>query len=587
MLKIIIHYISKLFKQSEEQPDDQIANTKTDKKDKRDLKVQLTETLPSFYVIPNLPPIRSQKSIGSCFIAGTKILMEDYGYKNIEDIYIGEKVITHKGIPKKVTNRFHRLTQANLVSIQPIGVHTPIICTKEHPFLTPDGWIEAKDITRKDYVFMPDNNITKDLTIYSLERDKDFLWILGLYLAEGCIVIKGKNYRICFTLHEKETELIEKIEKFFNKHNLRISKQYKKSSNAVNIRLSSSYFGKLLLELGGKLCHKKELNPRLMFLDPKLQMFIYEGWFAGDGTKRIIRARHTGVTTSLKLAKQLRLILLRNGFFSTVINKWSYPGRKDAFSIDYNENNKDNYRRYKVKDGYFVKVFRKKEFKQSINSRQISAKGVYNLEIEDDNSYLVEGIAVHNCASHAAIGCYEIQLSKRRFLEGSELFHYYNARKFINKTYPKDKGMTIRDACKTLDKHGYGFEVLWPYNTQRFNERPAQIAYVFSKLYQVDRYQRLYDLDSIKVSIHNNIPILCGIHVNSSFHDLNSYDYTYNPQTKSGGGHAVIIVGFDNVKGQFIIRNSWNSFWGNRGYFRMPYEAFKKNSFDWWRIIKK
>jgi hypothetical protein len=73
----------------------------------------------------------------SCFIAGTKILMEDYSYKNIEEISIGEKIISLN------------IKTKNLEVKKVIGVKTPIhddivtykfsngaeiSCTFDHPF---------------------------------------------------------------------------------------------------------------------------------------------------------------------------------------------------------------------------------------------------------------------------------------------------------------------------------------------------------------------------------------------------------------------------------------------------------------------
>jgi C1A family cysteine protease len=41
---------------------------------------------------------------------------------------------------------------------------------------------------------------------------------------------------------------------------------------------------------------------------------------------------------------------------------------------------------------------------------------------------------------------------------------------------------------------------------------------------------------------------------------------------KSLGGHAVLIVGYDDAKRQFRVRNSWGPSWGLKGYFLMPYD---------------
>ena len=37
------------------------------------------------------------------------------------------------------------------------------------------------------------------------------------------------------------------------------------------------------------------------------------------------------------------------------------------------------------------------------------------------------------------------------------------------------------------------------------------------------------------------------------------------------GGHAVLIVGYNDATHRFRVRNSWGPDWGDGGYFTMPY----------------
>ena len=48
------------------------------------------------------------------------------------------------------------------------------------------------------------------------------------------------------------------------------------------------------------------------------------------------------------------------------------------------------------------------------------------------------------------------------------------------------------------------------------------------------------------------------------------------------GGHAVCVVGYDNSKQMFLVRNSWGSGWGDKGYFYIAYEYFKSYASDCW-----
>jgi C1A family cysteine protease len=52
------------------------------------------------------------------------------------------------------------------------------------------------------------------------------------------------------------------------------------------------------------------------------------------------------------------------------------------------------------------------------------------------------------------------------------------------------------------------------------------------------------------------------------------------------GGHAVLVVGYDDSTSRFIVRNSWGDQWAKSGYFEMPYEYLLNSdlSDDFWRI---
>jgi C1A family cysteine protease len=53
------------------------------------------------------------------------------------------------------------------------------------------------------------------------------------------------------------------------------------------------------------------------------------------------------------------------------------------------------------------------------------------------------------------------------------------------------------------------------------------------------------------------------------------------------GGHAVMGVGYDDLQKRFIIRNSWDTDWGQKGYFTMPCDYLdpaKNLADDFWTI---
>jgi hypothetical protein len=55
---------------------------------------------------------------------------------------------------------------------------------------------------------------------------------------------------------------------------------------------------------------------------------------------------------------------------------------------------------------------------------------------------------------------------------------------------------------------------------------------------------------------------------------------------ESRWGHAVMAAGYKDREKRFLIRNSWGSDWGRKGYFTMPfaYLADRTLSDDFWTI---
>jgi len=198
-----------------------------------------------------------------------------------------------------------------------------------------------------------------------------------------------------------------------------------------------------------------------------------------------------------------------------------------------------------------------------------------NLRIRNQGS-------IGSCCSHAVIRAVEIQMSNKNFIEGSELYHYYMARKHINKTFPKDKGMTIRDGCKTLKRYGICPEKLWKYMVKNHNQEPSKFADSFAELnknfYPISFY-RVINVDGIKTAISNGLPVVFGLRIDSNFMKCKK---VWTPGGNSKGGHAQIIEKYD--KDYFYIDNSWGKRWGFKGSYKAKVSDIIKHGFDFFVI---
>lgn len=197
--------------------------------------------------------------------------------------------------------------------------------------------------------------------------------------------------------------------------------------------------------------------------------------------------------------------------------------------------------------------------------------------------------ATNSCASHATILAHEILLIQEgRYLEGSERYHYYNARKNIMGNYPENVGMSLRDACKTAQKYGMALEQACPWSVAKVNEPPKAAAYWLSSLYQIDSYFKLFTIQDIKKALANGFPVICGVWLDNDYYNLNMNNSVWKPKSKGNkGGHAQTIIGYDDVEGVLYIANSWGTNWGKNGTYSISYNDFLKVSFDYWQLMPK
>lgn len=85
-------------------------------------------------------------SMSNCFVAGVKVLCKR-GLINIEDIVIGDEVLSDDGNFHKVNDIMHRDYSGDLYKIiSNTSLYDPIICTPNHKFLTNHGWKRADRI---------------------------------------------------------------------------------------------------------------------------------------------------------------------------------------------------------------------------------------------------------------------------------------------------------------------------------------------------------------------------------------------------------------------------------------------------------
>jgi C1A family cysteine protease len=170
-----------------------------------------------------------------------------------------------------------------------------------------------------------------------------------------------------------------------------------------------------------------------------------------------------------------------------------------------------------------------------------------------------------------------LRIKESKKVELSALWVY---QKVLLMTYSfgVDRGITLRDGMKVASKQGIALDSDWPYDISKFKVRPPVEVDQRALNNKLTTYHRLYTLKDIKYSISEGYGCAIGFMVRRSFESIKSDGKMKMPSFWEArlGGHAVFVVGYKDDPswkggGYLIIKNSWGTYWGDVGYFYMPY----------------
>lgn len=125
----------------------------------------------------------------------------------------------------------------------------------------------------------------------------------------------------------------------------------------------------------------------------------------------------------------------------------------------------------------------------------------------------------------------------------------------VFKKYGTKDGMTFKEALHYLKHEGI--------ETNKGN-------------FKINKYAMVGSIPVLKQALLINGPCIAGLPVKNS----NNVDFWNGQEIE--GGHAIAIVGYD--KDGFIIRNSWGTSYGNKGYSHITYDDFK-NFYEIWSLL--
>lgn len=146
-----------------------------------------------------------------------------------------------------------------------------------------------------------------------------------------------------------------------------------------------------------------------------------------------------------------------------------------------------------------------------------------------------------------------------------------------------DEGAYIPDALELMKTSGCATLSLMPYNEDNYTRQPPSAAHNEAKNYKAKSYMSLdfrnrYAMKSI---LAGKNCIVVGIDVYENFDSYSGGIYRtirgYNM-----GGHAILVVGYDDSKKAYKLINSWGTYWGEKGYIWVDYDIFEQITFEAW-----
>ena len=239
--------------------------------------------------------------------------------------------------------------------------------------------------------------------------NSDVARLCGLFIAEGHSTM---DKYIGFSFHKKEVDyhdfVTDAMKKYFNA-DMRLNNR---EDNSIQLMVGRNNLAKTFGDLFGKGARNKQIPNNWLGMDKKLVRSLLRGIFEGDG--HMGNGQAMMATVSEKLAYQVADMLKRLGISSCISKGVSTLGK---LFKEIRPNTAYGRVRYHVyandSEEFYKQIFGKTVFSPTNAVHSIVKNGmwhvvrkieelnyrgkVYNLEVEDDHSYVIEGMAVHNC----------------------------------------------------------------------------------------------------------------------------------------------------------------------------------------------
>jgi site-specific DNA-cytosine methylase/intein/homing endonuclease len=403
-----------------------------------------------------------------CFTKNTLVLTDE-GFKHINDIQVGEYVVTHKNQLKKVTNFFEQgkkeiweVITSTVDSIETTENHKFFVKTKDkkNELFSEPYWKEVKHLDKNDYLGTPINqnqNIPQWNGIEMIWSDgrktrvknelsqfmdnNDFWWVIGRYIGDGWIRKQGGIIICCSSKDDFElTEITEKL------NNLKLNYNVTTEGSVYKIHLPKKEMSHFVKQFG-VYAHGKKLTKTIFDLPKNLLKSFIDGYYSADGSTFVDGERKRICSVSRELIYGIGQCILKvyetpySIYRTKKEKKYIIEGRevnqRDVYTIAYDL--KDNTKQSFVENSYLWTPIRSVENTKNFDE-------VYDIEVEDDHSFTANGCIVHNCQDISISGV------QKGIQKGTRSGLLYEVERILTKNQPK---YLLMENVKNLVSHNH------------------------------------------------------------------------------------------------------------------------------------
>jgi hypothetical protein len=138
-------------------------------------------------------------------------------------------------------------------------------------------------------------------------------------------------------------------------------------------------------------------------------------------------------------------------------------------------------------------------------------------------------------------------------------------------------GSLISDALNLLRTSGDAPLGSFPYDSQQCDAIPGDSIKQSARMYSIADWRRVnvQDETEIKTQLAAGFPVVIGMIVDRAFSSLKGDQIYSTPDGVQAGGHAMVVVGYDDQRSAFKVINSWGTGWGDHGFGWIAYKTFR------------